>query len=94
MAKYKIAVIAVLLKNNKTAAAGELVDENQFATKVEDLIKGGYVVKPTADEIKEWKKLHEKEETADGKITTDEAKAKAKADVDAAEAAKALEVKK
>jgi len=84
MARYKVAVIAVLLKNNKTAPAGELVEENQFATKVEDLVKGGYVVKPTADEIKEWKKLHE--EKADPKA---EAAAAAEAAAKAAEAAKA-----
>lgn len=95
MARYKVAVIAVLLKNNKTAAAGELIEENQFATKVEDLVKGGYVVKPTADEIKEWKKLHEKDNDSDAKAEAEAKAAKdAKADADAAEAAKLLEVKK
>lgn len=97
MAKYKIAVIAVLLKNNKTASANELVEEDQFPTKVEDLVKGGYVVKATSDEIKEWKKLHEEkaDPKADAAKAAEEAKANAAKDAKADEdAAKAAEAKK
>ena len=84
MAKYKVAVIAVLLINNKTAVAGELIEENQFATKIEDLVKGGYVVKSTADEIKDWKKLHE--EKADLKEEAPKAKEASKTLEEAAKA--------
>jgi hypothetical protein len=56
MAKYKIQVIALLLLNGKVAKSEELVEENQLSDSVEKLVEGGYITKPTAEEIKAWKK--------------------------------------
>lgn len=55
MAKYKIKVIGLLLKNNKMAEFGELVEETNFSTPVADLVKGGYVSIATQADYKKIK---------------------------------------
>ena len=87
MAKYKIKVIAVLLKNGKTASHGDLVEETQLNQPADKLVKGGYIEKPTKEELEDWKKANEPDEKS-------EALAKAKADKEAVaeeEAKKAAE---
>ena len=57
MPKFKIAVIEVLLKNNKTAKYGELVEDTQFNTDTDKLLEDGFITKPTKSEIEAAKKL-------------------------------------
>jgi len=51
MAKYKIAVIGHLLKNNKVAKFGEEVDESQLTSPAKDLVKAGFITEIEAKEI-------------------------------------------
>lgn len=51
MPKYKIAVIELLLKNNKTAKYGELVDEAEFNSPAADLKLRGYIATPTKKDL-------------------------------------------
>lgn len=51
MAKYKIAVIGHLLKNNKVAKFGEIVDESQLTSPAKDLVKEGFITEIGAKEI-------------------------------------------
>ena len=102
MAKYKIKVIAVLLKNGKTASHGDLVEETQLNQPADKLVKGGYIEKPTKEELEDWKKANEPDEKsealaeakAEQEKATEEAREKAKADKEAVaeeEAKKAAE---
>ena len=43
MAKYRILVIALLLKNNEQAKFGEEVEANKFTRSVDDLVNEGYI---------------------------------------------------
>lgn len=52
MAKYKIAVIGHLLKNNKVAKFGEEVDESQLTSSAKDLVKAGFITEIEVKEIK------------------------------------------
>ena len=95
MALYKIAVIAVLLNNGKTAKADDLVDDSKFSNPVEKLVKDGFIKKATADEIKAWKKKTDPEEIAKAKAAKEAelaAKAAEEAAQRAADAAKAAEL--
>ena len=86
MPKYKIAVIEVLLKNNKTAKYGELVEDTQFNTDTDKLMEDGFITKPTKGEIEAAKKLSD----TDSKEKDSEAKeaAKKRAEIEKAAEAK------
>jgi hypothetical protein len=77
MAKYKINVIAVLLKNGGLAKHGELIDEEQLARDADQLVKGGYISRPSKEEIEDWKKLNEPDEKNKAKAEEEESKKKA-----------------
>lgn len=77
MAKYKINVIAVLLKNGKIAKHGELIDEEQLARDADQLVKGGHISKPSKQEIEDWKKLNEPDEKNKAKAEEEASKKKA-----------------
>lgn len=62
MPKFKVNVIQILLKNNKTANYGELVDEEQLTSKAETLVKDGFVIKPTKAELDAFNKSQKQEE--------------------------------
>ena len=62
MAKYKVEVIELLLKNNTVAKYGELVEETQLNSKTEDLEKNGFVKKATKSDLEEAKKTDEEKE--------------------------------
>ena len=88
MAKYKIKVIGLLLKNNKMAEFGELVEETNFSTPVADLVKGGYVSIATQADYKKIKDAEaaKKSEADYKKIKDAEAAKKSEADKKAKEA--------
>ena len=88
MAKYKIKVIAVLLKNGQTASHGDLVEETQLNRDVKDLVKGGYIEKPSKEELEAWKQDNEPDEKAQ-KLAEEEAKKHAEAEQRRKEAAEA-----
>lgn len=48
MVKYKVLVIGLSLKNNKVAKFGDLVEESQLTSSVDELIKGNFI-----EEVKE-----------------------------------------
>lgn len=48
MAKYKVLVIGLSLKNNKVAKFGDLVEESQLTSSVDELIRGNFI-----EEVKE-----------------------------------------
>ena len=43
MAKYKVLVIGLSLKNNKVAKFGDLVEESQLTSSVDELLKGNFI---------------------------------------------------
>jgi hypothetical protein len=43
MAKYRVLVIGMCVKNNKIAKHGELVDDSQLNSSASELIKGGFI---------------------------------------------------
>lgn len=43
MSKYKILVIAHLLKNNQVGKFGETVDESQLTSNPDELVKAGFI---------------------------------------------------
>ena len=43
MAKYKVLVIGLSVKNNKIAKCNEVVDDSQLNSSAYELIKGGYI---------------------------------------------------
>jgi outer membrane protein assembly factor BamA len=45
MAKYKVLVIAMTVKNNGIAKSGELIDESQLNSSAEELVKEGFIEK-------------------------------------------------
>lgn len=51
MAKYKIKVIGLLLKNNKMANFGELVEDNLFNTPAVTLEEDGFIAKATKSDL-------------------------------------------
>ena len=85
MAKFKVAVIEILLKNNKTAKYGQLVEETELNGKADDLVSKGFVTKATKSDLDSLKKEESKAEA--------EAKAKAEAEAKAKAEAKANEGK-
>ena len=88
MAKFKIIVVGLLLANNQMAKAGDFIDEKAFASPAEDLVKGGYIAKPTKAELEQIAK-DEKASAASTDAT--EKAAKEAAEREAAEAAEAEE---
>ena len=64
MPRFKVNVIQILLKNNKTAKYGELVEEEQLNSKADALVKEGYIVKPTKAELDAFAKAHKTVEPA------------------------------
>ena len=48
MAKYKVLVIGLSLKKNKVAKFGDLVEESQLTSSVDELIRGNFI-----EEVKE-----------------------------------------
>lgn len=53
MAKYKILVIAHLLKNNQVGKFGETVDESQLTSNPNELVKAGFIEPVIETEIAE-----------------------------------------
>lgn len=43
--KYKVKVIAMLVKGNKMANHGEILEGNSFLSDAEDLVKSGFLTK-------------------------------------------------
>ena len=64
MPRFKVNVIQILLKNNKTAKYGDLVEEEQLNSKAETLVKEGYIVKPTKAELDAFAKANKTVEPA------------------------------
>ena len=81
MPRFKVNVIQILLKNNKTAKYGELVEEEQLNSKADALVKEGYIVKPTKAELDAFAKANKANSQADVEVKTD-TEAKTKADSD------------
>ena len=81
MPKFKVNVIQILLKNNKTAKYGDLVEEEQLNSKADALVKEGYIVKPTKAELDAFAKANKANSQADVEVKTD-TEAKTKADSD------------
>ena len=81
MPKFKVNVIQILLKNNKTAKYGELVEEEQLNSKADALVKEGYIVKPTKAELDAFAKANKANSQTDVEVKTD-TEAKTKADSD------------
>ena len=65
MAKYKIAVIGHLLKNNKVAKFGEEVDESQLTSPAKDLVKEGFITEIEAKEVEVEVEVEETETEID-----------------------------
>ena len=83
MPRFKVNVIQILLKNNKTAKYGELVEEEQLNSKSDTLLKEGYIVKPTKAELDAFAKENKTNSQADAEAKAKaDAEAKAKADSD------------
>ena len=53
MAKYKVLVIGLSLKNNKVAKFGDIVVESQLSSDVESLVKGKYIELVDEKEVEE-----------------------------------------
>ena len=81
MPRFKVNVIQILLKNNKTAKYGDLVEEEQLNSKADALVKEGYIVKPTKAELDAFAKANKANSQADVEVKTD-TEAKTKADSD------------
>lgn len=62
MAKYKVEVIELLLKNNQIAKHGDLVEETQLNSSVETLEKDGFVKKATKTDLENANKTKEEKE--------------------------------
>ena len=62
MAKYKVEVIELLLKNNQIAKHGDLVEETQLNSSVETLEKDGFVKKATKTDLENANKSKEEKE--------------------------------
>jgi|GEM_PF-6831509 len=62
MAKYKIKVVGLLLRNNQMAEFGDIVDEESFSSPAEELKKQGYIDLATKADIN---KLEEAEKEAE-----------------------------
>ena len=62
MAKYKVEVIELLLKNNQIAKHGDLVEETQLNSSVETLGKDGFVKKATKTDLENANKSKEEKE--------------------------------
>ena len=43
MAKFKVLVIAITIKNNQIAKCGQLIDESQLNSSSEELVKQGFI---------------------------------------------------
>lgn len=53
MAKYKVLVIGLSIKNNKVAKFGDLVEESHLSSDVESLVKGKFIEKVKEKEVEE-----------------------------------------
>ena len=62
MAKYKVEVIELLLKNNQIAKHGDLVEETQLNSSVETLEKDRFVKKATKTDLENANKSKEEKE--------------------------------
>lgn len=87
MAKYKVEVIELLLKNNQIAKYGDLVEETQLNSSVETLEKDRFVKKATKTDLENANKS--KEEKEEERITAAK-KATEIANANSAAAAKTL----
>mgnify|MGYP003459833873 CR=1 FL=1 len=58
MAKYKVAVISILLNNNTLADYGTIVEDDQL-NNPDELLKGSYITKATKQDIQDAKKKAE-----------------------------------
>jgi hypothetical protein len=61
MAKYKIKVVGLLLRNNQMAEFGDIVDEESFSSPAEELKKQGYIDLATKADFKKLKETEEEE---------------------------------
>lgn len=75
MAKFVIKTIALLLKNNKFAEFGDIIEDSHFATDVETLKTGGYIASPTKDDFA-FAEAKKKGETVEPEKSVDTVKAK------------------
>ena len=55
MAKYKVLVIAMTVKNNQVAKSGQIVDDSQLNTSAFELINAGFI--EVVEEEKEVEKV-------------------------------------
>lgn len=53
MAKYKVLVIAITVKNNGIAKGGEIIDGSQLNSSAEELIKEGFIELFESEEVAE-----------------------------------------
>lgn len=65
MAKYKVLPIALSIKNNKIASAGDIVDDSQLNSSAYDLIKDGFLELYEGDEPEVLDETVETEEEVD-----------------------------
>ena len=77
MAKYKIKVVGLLLRNNQMAEFGDIVDEESFSSPASELKKQGYIdlaTKADINKLEEAEKETEKEaeEEAEAQRLVDE----------------------
>ncbi len=89
--KYKVLVIALLLKNNVVAKFGEEVTADQLSDSAQNLIKGGYIaeVAPSSADLQKAADEAKAKELADAQAALDAANialSTAKANADAAPA--------
>jgi hypothetical protein len=73
--KFKVLVIQHLLKNNKTAKSGDIIDETKFIN-LEDSLKGNYVVEVFEDNSEKADKSKDKSKSKDKDKTKDKSKDK------------------
>jgi Flp pilus assembly secretin CpaC len=62
MAKYKVKVIALLLKRNVIAEGGDIVDENQLTTDAKSLIDQGFIEEVQEEKVIELIEVQEDEQ--------------------------------
>lgn len=56
MKKYKVAVVELLLKNNKVAQGNDFVNEDELTSSAEELIEKGFIKRPSKSELESLKK--------------------------------------
>lgn len=72
MAKYKVLVIAITVKNNGIAKSGDIIDGSQLNSSAEELIKEGFIELVETEEVAEevTVEVEETEETEELVETT------------------------